>query len=608
VVGDVDRELAPADGADTFNSIGIKAIVCCPLVKGGRLAAMMAVHQNRPRQWTADEVRLVEAVVERSWAYIERARVDRALKESEAQFRLIADAMPQIVWVTRPDGYHEYYNSRWYEFLGLDYERTKGDQWANPLHPDDAERARQRWKYSLDTGETYEIEYRFRRHDGEYRWFLARALPVRVADGRILRWYGTCTDIHEQKQFQTQREELLESERSARAEAERASRMKDEFLATLGHELRTPLNAILGWATILQGEGAAEADDLREGLEAIERNARAQTQIIEDLLDMSRIISGKVRLDVQQVDLAAVVRGAVETVKHGAEAKAIRVQAVLDPLNGPVYGDPGRLQQVFWNLLTNAIKFTPKGGRVQVLLQRVNSHVEVRVTDSGEGMRPEFLPYVFDRFKQADASTTRRHGGLGLGLGIVKQLVELHGGTVTAQSAGAGHGSTFVVMLPVSPVQPSPKTEPERRHPRAASFAGPLNPDDCKRIAGLKILVVDDEADSRAVVQRLLEACDAVVLASGSAADALERVKAEPPDVLVSDIGMPGEDGYSLIRRVRALGPERGGNIPAVALTAYARSEDRTRSVLAGFQMHIAKPVEPSELIAVVASLAGRTP
>lgn len=605
VISDVDRELAPGEGADTFNSIGIKAVVCCPLVKGGRLAAMMAVHQTRPRQWTSEEVWLVEAVVERSWAYIERARVTRALKESEAQFRLIADAMPQIVWVTRPDGYHEYYNKRWYEFLGLDFEQTKGDQWSKPLHPDDAERARQRWKHSLGTGETYEIEYRFRRHDGEYRWFLARALPVRDGEGRILKWYGTCTDIHDQKLFQTQREQLLESERSARTEAERASRMKDEFLATLSHELRTPLNAILGWSQIL-ASGSRDADDLAEGLRTIERNARAQTQIIEDLLDMSRIISGKVRLDVQRIDLASVVHGAVETVRPAAEAKGIRLQAVLDPSSGPVSGDPNRLQQVLWNLLTNAIKFTPRGGRVQVLLERVNSHLELSVIDTGEGIKPEFLPHVFDRFRQADATTTRRHGGLGLGLAIVKQLVELHGGNIRVKSPGMGMGATFIVSLPLTVVHPEPAAEPPRRHP-VARTTGVVAPDLCLSLAGVKVLVVDDEADARNLVRRLLEDCEAVVTTAASAAEALRSMEADPPDVLVSDIGMPNEDGYALIQQVRALGTDRGGNVPAAALTAYARSEDRMRSVLAGFQMHIAKPVEPAELITMVASLAGRT-
>ena len=605
VIRDVDAELTPAEGADAFNAIHIKAIVCCPLVREGRLVAMMAVHQTTSRRWTPDEVALVEIVVERSWAYIERARAVRAVAESEARFRQLADAMPQMVWVTRPDGFHEYYNPRWYEFTGVPVGSTDGEGWNGMFHPDDQDRAWAAWRHSLATGEPYEIEYRLRHRSGEYRWTLGRALPIRDAGGAITRWFGTCTDIDAIKRLQQDRERLLDSERSARAEAERASRMKDEFLATLSHELRTPLNAILGWSQIL-AHGTKDAEDLAEGLRTIERNARAQTQIIEDLLDMSRIISGKVRLDVQRIDLAVLVHSAIETTRPSADAKGIRLHAVLDPSAGPVSGDPNRLQQVFWNLLTNAVKFTPRGGRVQVVLERVDSNVEIRVIDTGEGIRPEFLPHVFDRFRQADATTTRRHGGLGLGLSIVKQLVELHGGSVRVKSAGVGRGATFTVALPLTAIHPEPHTDVERDHPRAASATtGPL--DTCVQIRGVKVLVVDDEPDARGLIKRLLEDCDAEVITAGSAAEALELVRAERPDVLASDVGMPGEDGYSLIRRVRALRPDEGGRTPAIALTAYARAEDRVKAMLAGFQMHLTKPVEPAELVTTVASLIGRT-
>jgi CheY-like chemotaxis protein len=279
---------------------------------------------------------------------------------------------------------------------------------------------------------------------------------------------------------------------------------------------------------------------------------------------------------------------------------------VLDPQARPVSGDPNRLQQVFWNLLNNAVKFTPRGGRVQVLLERVNSHLEVSVIDTGEGIDREFLPYVFDRFRQADAGTTRRHGGLGLGLSIVKQLVEMHGGTVSAKSGGTGQGSTFTVSLPLTVIHSDPKPQAERRHPDADSNTS-VRADDCPRLAGLKVLVVDDEADARALIKRLLEDCDAVVHIAGSVAEALQQLESLRPDVLISDIGMPEEDGYSLIRRVRALGPENGGKVPALALTAYARAEDRMRAVGAGYHLHMSKPVEPAELIMMVASLAGRT-
>ena len=533
--------------------------------------------------------------------------VQDASRESEERFRQLADAMPQIVFAGGPDGHVDYYNRQWYDYTGLS-QGTVGDvAWDEILHPDDYQKTIEAWSAALRSGELYEMAYRFKRaRDGEYRWFLGRALPVKDAAGNVMRWFGTNTDIHEYKQLQEQNVRLLDSERAARAEAERTSRMKDEFLATLSHELRTPLNAILGWTQVLR-DGHADAEDLAHGLGTIERNARVQTKIIEDLLEMSRIISGKVRLDVQRIDLAPMVQASVDTVLPTAEAKGVRLQVILDPAAKPVSGDPNRLQQVLWNLLSNAIKFTPRGGRVQVLLERVNSHLEVSVIDSGEGIAPEFLPHVFDRFRQADASTTRRHGGLGLGLAIVKQLVELHGGSVRVHSDGLGQGTAFRVLLPLTVLHPVPDPgEEERRHPRADSGSLSVS-SELINLAGVKVLVVDDEADARALVKRLLEDRQASVRTAGSATEAMELFRSERPDVLVSDIGMPEEDGYSLIRRVRALGPEHGGNTPAIALTAYARSEDRLKIIMAGFQIHVAKPVDAVELLALVASLAGRT-
>ena len=454
----------------------------------------------------------------------------------------------------------------------------------------------------------------------------AWSMPICSADGRVLGTFGTyfrerreptirerqvvaglcrvAALAIERRHAEVAREELLTSERAARSDAERASRMKDEFLATLSHELRTPLNAILGWSQIL-ATGSADDQDLAEGLRTIERNARAQTQIIEDLLDMSRIISGKVRLNVQQIKLGEVVEAAIETVRPAANAKGIHLQVQFDTILSPTSGDPNRLQQVFWNLLTNAVKFTPRDGRVRVRLQRVNSHIEVSITDTGEGINRDFLPYVFDRFRQADASSTRKHGGLGLGLAIVKQLVELHGGTVRVESDGEGQGTTFTVNLPVTAVNQEP-AEPAQR---LQSQIGEARLDVCDghdRIAGLRVLVVDDEADARVLIKRLLEECHVLVTVAGSADEAMERISTEKPDVLVSDIGMPREDGYSLIRRVRALSPDQGGNVPAVALTAYARTEDRMKAVAAGYQMHVVKPVEPAQLVNMVATLAGR--
>jgi PAS domain S-box-containing protein len=400
-----------------------------------------------------------------------------------------------------------------------------------------------------------------------------------------------------------ERKQLLESERAARAQAEQMSAMKDEFLATLSHELRTPLSAILGWSQVLR-RGARGAADLHAGLEAIERNARVQTQLIEDLLDMSRITSGKLRLDIQSVDPVSFIEAAIDTVRPAAEAKQVRLEKLLDPAAGPVSGDPGRLQQVVWNLLSNAIKFTPKDGKVQVLLQRVNSHIEISVADTGIGIKPGFLRHVFERFRQADASTTREHGGLGLGLSIVKHLVEMHGGTVRADSKGEGCGATFTIALPVSVVHVGAGGG-ARRHPTAPQ-ALPLGIGTAD-LSGVSVLVVDDEPDARRLIERVLEDCGASVTTAAGALEALALFDRDRPAVLICDIGMPEVDGYELLRRVRARERSSGLSTPAIALTAFARSEDRTRVLRAGFRVHVAKPVEPSELIATVASVVGRT-
>ncbi|HEX8915242.1 MAG TPA: PAS domain S-box protein, partial [Humisphaera sp.] len=379
-----------------------------------------------------------------------------------------------------------------------------------------------------------------------------------------------------------EKDRLLESERAARGEAERQGRLKDEFVSTLSHELRTPLNAILGYAQLLRRDPAIGVDTA-EGLAVIERNARVQAQIVEDILDVSRIVSGKMRLDVQRVDLPAVIDAALDTCRPAADARGVRVVRLVDPDAGPVNGDPARLQQCVWNLVANSIKFSPKGARVQVVLRRVESHVEVAVGDTGQGIRPDFLPHVFDRFRQADASTTRRTGGLGLGLSIVKSLVELHGGTVRAHSDGEGRGATFTISLPLAPLDP-PGGGPDRRHPRAPREAAPY---EGPSLAGIRVLAVDDEPDARDLVRRLLEDCGASVVTAGSAAEGLAALDAGAVDLIVSDVGMPEVDGYEFVRRVRRRGPARGGAVPAVALTAYARSEDRTRAMLAGFTGHV---------------------
>ncbi|MBB3118197.1 hybrid sensor histidine kinase/response regulator [Pseudoduganella violacea] len=392
---------------------------------------------------------------------------------------------------------------------------------------------------------------------------------------------------------------LLDSERGARAEAERTSQMKDEFLATLSHELRTPLTAILGWAQVLR-RGSRDQADLNRGLETIERNARAQAQLIEDLLDMSRITSGKVQLDMQQISPLTILDAVIETVRPAAEAKHIRIERDYQA-KVLVAADPSRLQQVMWNLLSNALKFTPHGGAVQLSVGLVGGLVEIVVSDNGIGIEPAFLAHVFERFRQADASTTRRHGGLGLGLSIVKHLVEQHGGTVAAASAGAGRGASFTVRLPLAsgpalPLRPARPPAP----PPAAAFALP----DRRELGGLRVLVVDDETDARELIQRILGDNQASVTLAASAAEALKLARRQRFDLLLTDIGMPGTDGFELLARIRALGAARGGNLPAIALTAFARSEDRLRVLESGFLDHLAKPVEPAQLLAAVALAA----
>jgi signal transduction histidine kinase/CheY-like chemotaxis protein len=418
------------------------------------------------------------------------------------------------------------------------------------------------------------------------------------------RQYEMRDQIDEIARMAAEREQVLRREQAALRESERAGKMKDEFLATLSHELRTPLNAILGWSQLLR-RADGDRELIAEGITVIERNTRVQVQLIEDLLDMSRIISGKVHLDIRPVEAESFIDAAIETVRPAAQAKNVKLTRIIRSGAGTIAGDSSRLQQVVWNLLSNSIKFTPGGGEVKLIVDRLDSQLQISVVDTGAGVDPKFLPHVFERFRQADSSTTRNHGGLGLGLGlaIVKHLVELHGGTVAATSAGEGQGSTFSVILPAASRAGDPSTGDD----------SPANPQsDClvdgkdAPLKGIKILVVDDEPDARRLIKRLLESCGADVLTADSAETALAIIARERPDLLLSDIGMPVVDGYELLRRVRALGPERGGALPAIALTAFARSEDRTRALLAGFLLHVAKPVEPRELIATLATVAGR--
>lgn len=396
------------------------------------------------------------------------------------------------------------------------------------------------------------------------------------------------------------RRTLIESERAARTVAEDASQLKDEFLATLSHELRAPLTAIVGWTNLLRRRSTSDRELLQHGLEIIDRNIRLQVQLIDDLLDMSRIVAGKLRLDVQTVDLREVVCNAITSIEPAAHAKGVKIHSVLDPLAGPMRGDVNRLQQIVWNLLSNAVKFTPKGGDVQVALERVNSHVEIVVTDTGQGIDPAFLPYVFERFRQADASTTRRFGGLGLGLSIVKHLTELHGGNVRVKSPGPGMGAKFTVELPLMVMQSGAEETP-RRHP---SSDIPSETPDFPSLEGISVLAVDDDPDAREIIKAVLESCGARVDVAAGAAEGLALFQRNRYDVILSDIGMPEEDGFAFMRKIRELERQNGARTPAAAFTAFARTDDRIRVLRAGYQMHLAKPVEPVELAAAVASLA----
>ena len=526
-----------------------------------------------------------------------RKKAEEGRREAEALFRTLTEGMPSMAWVRRHDGPYEYLNPQWHAYTGWTAEDLAVRGHFELIHPEDLPTMIELHQASILSGEGHFVEFRHRRHDGAWRWTESRVAPVRDAQGNVLRWVGTLTDVHDQRQ---ERERLLENERAARNEAEEASRLKDEFLAIVSHELRTPLTVILGWSQLLLVPKIAE-EELQRGLETIRRSARSQAQIIDDLLDMSRIIAGKIRLNVQTVDLPQILEKALDSVRPAAMASGVRIEAMIHPSLPPAQGDSGRLQQILWNLLSNAIRFTPQGGKVQVAAKGVGSHLEVTVSDTGEGIDPEFLPHIFDRFRQQDGSTTRTHGGLGLGLSIVKNLVELHGGEVRASSAGLGKGSTFIFQLPLSTDLAEPPESP--RDVDAALFEEPGD----LSLEGLKILVVDDEPDTREILRRLLESGGALVLLAASAREALALLRQEKPCLLISDIGMPHEDGYWLIQQVRALAPEDGGAIPAVALTALARAEDRLRALRAGFQAHTAKPVETAELIYVAAGLAGRT-
>jgi PAS domain S-box-containing protein len=666
-------------------------------------------------------------------------RIAEALRESESRFRQLTESLPQLVWTCRADGACDYISPQFVAYTGIPEAKQLGFDWLKQIHPDDREPLFAAWNRTVATGEPFDVECRIRRNDGVYRWFKTRAVALRDSSGKIIKWFGSNTDIDDQKQAeQSLREskerlagivssamdsiitvdedqrivlfneaaekmfgcpaaealgrpldlfiperlrgahaghvrrfgetggtgramgrlstltalradgaefpieaaissievggrklytvihrdiserkraeaerEQLAKEQAARAAAEAANRSKDEFLAMVSHELRSPLNAILGYTRMLRA-GPAGSEDIDKATAIIERSAKAQLQIIEDLLDSARIVTGKLRIEARPVDLVPVLEAALDTVRPAAQAKGVTLCADFGPAPEEVVGDSARLQQVVWNLLSNAVKFTPEGGRAELRMESDANHIRIKVSDTGKGIEPELLPFVFDPFRQADSSSTRRYGGLGLGLSLVKHLVELHGGTITAASAGPGRGATFTVTLPRLQLEfieaPTPAVAPRKARMEDSTM---MNRD--LSLEGVRVLVVDDQEDARQLLIEALSKYGAQVTAVSSGAEALAFLSNLPggkrPDAMILDIAMPEEDGYTVLKKVRALEAAQGAaadQIPAIALTAYGRSEDRLRALQVGFQMHVAKPVEPAELAVVIASLTTR--
>jgi PAS domain S-box-containing protein len=533
-----------------------------------------------------------ERIHQQEEALRERER-DAQARRAEHRFRDLIDAMPLCLWAATAQGRITHCNRVFLEYVGRTLEECSGGGGFLDVHPHDRGPAERAWSDALATGRPFETPpFRLRRAaDGTYRWHLGRGAPERDERGGVARWIFTAMDVDAEKRSEEMRHLLLARERQARSAVEEAMRAKDEFLATLSHDLRTPLNAILGWTRVLRA-GKVGDDGLPHALDVIERNARAQAALVEDLIDVSRMVHGKLRLEVRPSDPLAAVAAAVDAMRPAAEAK--RVALVLAPESPPAQFvcDPQRLQQVVWNLVSNAVKFTPSGGHVEVRAAERNRALEIEVRDDGAGISPEYLPHVFERFSQAAAQGSRGDG-LGLGLAIVRHLVELHGGAVQARSDGRGQGSTFTVSLPPD----AATVPPEPPGPPVSSASG-------ARVEGVSVLLVEDDRDARELFTRVLEDCGANVVAASSAEEALRAFEREPPQVLVCDLALPGENGYALLQHVRGLPPERGRDVPAVALTAHAAPEDRRRALAAGFQRHVAKPFDPAELPALVADLA----
>jgi PAS domain S-box-containing protein len=515
-----------------------------------------------------------------------------AAGESEARFRAMADSAPVLLWMSGPDALCTFFNQQWLEFTGRPMEAELGAGWAEGVHPEDFQRCTQVYLDAFVERQPFRMEYRLRRRDGEYRWVLDNGIPRYTPDDVFAGYIGSCIDVTERRRVEDEREVLLQEMRAARDEAERANRMKDEFLAVLSHELRTPLNSIQGWAIMLR-DGLLNPDEMRRALDSIVRNVQAQGRLISDILEVSRITSGAMRLDIEPCDVAHVLSQAVEAARPAALAKGLKLEVQVKDLPDRVLLDGARLQQVAWNLLSNATKFVEEGGWVKLDARVQDARLEIRVEDDGPGIPDDFFTQLFQRFRQADASIRRRHPGLGLGLAIVRHIVEVHGGTVSAQNR-AGGGAVFLVALPLRPAATA-------AHPPAPAPTAEIS------LEGVRVMVVDDDVDSREMVAAALARVGAETEVMGSAAEAMAQITRRPPHVLVADIAMPGEDGHSLLHRVRGLPRDCGGETPAVAISAHASARHRAEALESGFQAHLAKPVAPAALLDVVARLAARS-
>ena len=522
----------------------------------------------------------IRDITDRKWA-------EQAARVSAERFRFLAESMPLMIFTATSKGDIDYVNRQLTEFTGLTSEQVCKSGRLGFAHLDEVEEHSRRWRQSIESGETFQHECRLRSGDGVYRWFLTRASAMRDSDGAITIWVGSSTDISDRKSVE---ENLVRQYQ----QSETLSRAKDEFLATSSHELRTPLTSILGWSELLLN-GGLDAETQLLGLESIRQSARAQSRLIDDMLDVSRLLTGKLELTSSMVDVEATLLLAIQAITPAAKNKKIRIEKSFVHDASRVYGDATRLQQIFWNILSNAVKFTPAEGRIAIRLSSDDSQVAVEVSDTGQGISPDFLPRVFESLSQEGGGSTRQHGGLGLGLSIVKQLVEMHGGTVQVASDGAGQGATFTVTLPA---------RGEALHSNETTVGS--NTDTPVSVTGMRVLVVDDEPEIRTMIATVLRGGGASVVTASSAAEAFELISQQSFDVLVSDIAMPTEDGHSLLRRVRARDDERC-RIPAVALTAYGGPLQRELALSAGFNDYVKKPFSPKELLRALAGVAGTT-